>query len=73
MYDVMVHLKCGYIYTENSEEKSATYISSKSSQNLNYVNPNVIASRLANEILVETGRVVKSFLYVGKEPVKSKS
>jgi len=45
----------------------------KSSQNLNYINPNVIASKLANEILVETGRTVKSFLYVGKEPVKSKS
>lgn len=45
----------------------------KSSQNLNYINPNVIASKLANEILVESGRTVKSFLYVGKEPVKSKS
>lgn len=70
MDDVKVHLKCGYTYMKKGQEKSATYISPKISQNLNYTNPNIIASKLANEILVGTGRTVKTFTFVGKEPVK---
>lgn len=66
--DEKVHLKCGYTYLRKGVEKSATYISPKVSQN--FTNPNVIASKLANEILNATGRTVKKFLFVGKEPIK---
>lgn len=66
--DKKVYLKCGYIYMKKGKQKSATYISSKESANL--TNPNRIASQLANEILEETGRTVKSFIYIGKQPLK---
>ena len=69
MNDEKVHLKCGYTYLRKGVEKSATYISPKVSQN--FTNPNVIASKLANEILNATGRTVQKFLFVGKEPVKN--
>ncbi|GLC89321.1 hypothetical protein [Lysinibacillus piscis] len=64
-----VHLKCGYLYRQDGKEKSDEYISTKESPN--FVDPSVIAQKLANEILNETGRMVTSFLYVGKEPVKN--
>ncbi|MFF5816338.1 hypothetical protein [Lysinibacillus capsici] len=66
--DEKVHLKCGYTYLRKGVEKSATYISPKVSQN--FTNPNVIASKFANEILNATGRTVQKFLFVGKEQVK---
>jgi len=69
MNNEKVHLKCGYTYLRKGVKKSATYISPKVSQN--FTNPNVIASKLANEILNATGRTVKDFLFVGKEPVKN--
>ncbi|WGT38102.1 hypothetical protein QH639_20100 [Lysinibacillus sp. 1 U-2021] len=69
MNDEKVHFKCGYTYMKKGKEKSATYISPKVSQN--FTNPNVIASKLANEIFVNTGRTVKTFMFVGKEPVKN--
>ncbi len=69
MNDEKVHLKCGYTYLRKGVVKSATYISPKVSQN--FTNPNIIASKLANEIFNATGRTVKEFLFVGKEPVHS--
>lgn len=69
MNDEKVHMKCGYTYLRKGVEKSAMYISPKVSQN--FTNPNLIASKLAIEILVSTGRKVKSFTFVGKEPVKN--
>lgn len=69
MNDKKVHLKCGYTYLKKGKEKSAVYISPKVSQN--FTNPHVIASKLANGILIETGRTVKSFTFVGKEPVRN--
>lgn len=70
MNDEKIHLKCGYTYLKKGKEISATYISPKINNNLDYTNPNVIANELVNEILVETGRAIKSFTFVGKEPIK---
>lgn len=68
MNDEKVHLKCDYTYLRKGVGKSATYISPKVSQN--FTHPNVIANKLANEILNTTGRTVQKFLFVGKEQVK---
>lgn len=48
--------------------KISNLISPKVSQN--FTHPNVIANKLANEILNTTGRTVQKFLFVGKEQVK---
>lgn len=63
-----VHFHCVYIYDVKGKNKVARYQSPNESENL--TNPNRIADILAKEIKKETGRTIREFLVVGKDPVK---
>lgn len=65
MIDEKVHLKCGYIYVK--KEKTGTLIFGKLVRILSIQ----MSTLVATDIFVNTGWTVKSFMFVGKEPVKN--
>lgn len=64
-----VHFHCIYVYNANGNDVTAKYKSTKHSHNI--ADPSIIMNVLTNEIKKVTGRTVKGFMLIGKEPVKT--